>query len=124
MRQCGRAAAAHIARGHRCPSRRLLHEQLAPPQAVEVCPLCAGSVPQHESATLDRMCRNRLTHFARDFRVDVTTHERDWRYTAIVDVGVDSRGIGVGETPHEAVRTVLKHVRRAPPTLPQPRGPW
>ena len=49
----------------------------------------------------------RLTQPDLDFWVDVTVHERDGRYMATADLAEDSRDIGVGDTPQEAVRTAL-----------------
>lgn len=37
----------------------------------------------------------------------VEMHERDGRYMATADLGGDSRDIGVGDTPQEAVRAAL-----------------
>lgn len=50
----------------------------------------------------------RLTHPRLDFWVDVTVHEHDGRYMATADLGEDSRDVGVGETPQEAVRAALE----------------
>ena len=47
----------------------------------------------------------RLTHPDLDFYVDVTVHERNGRYMATADLGEDSRDVGVGDTPEEAVET-------------------
>jgi hypothetical protein len=52
--------------------------------------------------------RHRLTHPALDFYVDVTVHERDGRYMATVNLREDSRDVGVGDTPQEAVRAALR----------------
>jgi hypothetical protein len=49
----------------------------------------------------------RLTHPELDFWVDVTVHERDGRYMATADLAEDSRDVGVGNTPQEAVRAAL-----------------
>ena len=49
----------------------------------------------------------RLTHPGLDFYVDVTLHERHGRYMATADLAEDSRDIGVGDTPQEAVRAAL-----------------
>jgi hypothetical protein len=49
----------------------------------------------------------RLTHPALDFWVDVTVYERDGRYMAAADLAEDSRDIGVGDTPQEAVKAAL-----------------
>ena len=46
----------------------------------------------------------RLTHPDLDFYVDVTVHERDGRYMATADLAEDSRDVGVGDTPQEAVQ--------------------
>ena len=54
------------------------------------------------------MRRVHLSHSDLDFWVDVTVHERDGRYMATADLGEDSRDIGVGDTPQEAVRAALK----------------
>ena len=50
----------------------------------------------------------RLTHPALDFYVDVTIHECDGRYMATADLGEDSRDVGIGDTPQEAVREALR----------------
>ena len=49
-----------------------------------------------------------LTHPKLDFYVDVTVHERDRRFMATADLGEDSRDVGVGDTPQEAVREALR----------------
>ena len=49
-----------------------------------------------------------LTHPALDFHVDVTVHERDGRFMATADLAEDSRDVGVGDTPREAVRAALR----------------
>ena len=49
----------------------------------------------------------RLTHPDLDFWVDVTLHERDGRFMAAADLAEDSRDIGVGDTPREAIRAAL-----------------
>jgi len=46
----------------------------------------------------------RFTHPDLDFYVDVTVHDRAGRYMAAVDMAEDSRDVGVGDTPQEAVR--------------------
>ncbi len=43
-----------------------------------------------------------------DFYVDVTIHERGRRYMATADLAEDSRDVGIGDTPQEAVRAALK----------------
>jgi hypothetical protein len=48
-----------------------------------------------------------LTHPKLDFWVTVELHERDGRFMATADLGEDSRDIGVGDTPQEAVRAAL-----------------
>ena len=48
-----------------------------------------------------------LTHPKLDFRVTVEVWERDGRYMATADLGEDSRDVGVGDTPQEAVRAAL-----------------
>lgn len=48
-----------------------------------------------------------LTHPRLDFWVAVEIPERDGRYMATADLGDDSRDIGVGDTPQEAVRAAL-----------------
>jgi hypothetical protein len=48
-----------------------------------------------------------LTHPSLDFWVTVEIHERSGRYMATADLGEDSRGVGVGDTPQEAVRAAL-----------------
>jgi hypothetical protein len=50
----------------------------------------------------------RLTHPRLDFWVDVTIIERKGRDMAAADLGEDSRDIGVGDTPREAVRAALE----------------
>ena len=50
----------------------------------------------------------RLTHPDLDFWVDVTIYERDGCYMATADLAEDSRDVGVGETPQEAVRAALE----------------
>ena len=50
----------------------------------------------------------RLTHPDLDFYVDVTVHERDGRFMATADLAEDSRDVGVGDTPQEALRAVLR----------------
>ena len=47
------------------------------------------------------------THPDLDFCVDVTVYERDGRFMATADLAEDSRDIGVGHTPREAVRASL-----------------
>ena len=49
----------------------------------------------------------RLIHPDLDFWVDVTVHERDGRYMATADLAEDSRDVGVGDTPQEAVKAAL-----------------
>jgi hypothetical protein len=49
----------------------------------------------------------RLTHQDLDFWVDVTVHERDGRFMATADLAEDSRDVGVGDTPRDAVRAAL-----------------
>ena len=50
----------------------------------------------------------RLSHPALDFYIDVTVHERDGRFMATADLGEDSRDVGMGDTPQEAVRAALR----------------
>ena len=50
----------------------------------------------------------RLTHPRLHFYVDVTVHERGGRFMATADLAEDSRDLGVGETPQEAVRVALR----------------
>ena len=50
----------------------------------------------------------RLSHPDHDFRVDVTVHERDGRFMATTDLGGDSREVGAGDTPQEAVKAALQ----------------
>jgi hypothetical protein len=50
----------------------------------------------------------RLTHSDLDFYVDVTVHERDRRYMATAALAEDSRDVGVGDSPREAVRAALR----------------
>ena len=54
------------------------------------------------------MERFHLAHTELDLWIDVTVHERDGRYMATADLGEDSRDVGVGDTPQEAVRAALK----------------
>jgi hypothetical protein len=49
-----------------------------------------------------------LTHPKLDFWVTVEIHERDGRYMATADLGEDSRDVGVGDTPQEAVKEALR----------------
>jgi hypothetical protein len=49
----------------------------------------------------------RLNHPDLGFYVDVTVHERDGRNMATADLGEDSRDVGVGDAPQEAVRAAL-----------------
>jgi len=49
-----------------------------------------------------------LTHPHLDFWVTVEIHERDGRYMATADLAEDSRDVGVGDTPQEAVRAALR----------------
>jgi len=55
----------------------------------------------------------RLTHPRLDVWVDVTVHERDGRYMAAADLAEDSRDVGVGDTPQEAVRAALRSLGEA-----------
>jgi hypothetical protein len=50
----------------------------------------------------------RLTHPDLDFCVDVTVYERDGRYMVTADLAEDSRDVGVGDTPREAVSAALR----------------
>ena len=50
----------------------------------------------------------RLNHLDLDFYVDVTVHDRDGRFMATADLAEDSRDVGVGDTPKEAVRAALQ----------------
>ena len=50
----------------------------------------------------------RLIHPDLDFWFDVTVREHDGRYMATADLAEDSRDVGVGDTPHEAVRAALR----------------
>jgi hypothetical protein len=52
--------------------------------------------------------RLRLTHRDLDFHVDVTVHECDGRFMATAESGEDSRDVGVGDAPQEAVRAALR----------------
>jgi hypothetical protein len=54
------------------------------------------------------MQRLRLTHPLIDFRVAVEIHERDGRFMTTADLAEDSRDVGVGDTPQEAVRAALQ----------------
>jgi hypothetical protein len=49
-----------------------------------------------------------LTHPGLDFWVTVESHKRDGRYMAAADLAEDSRDLGVGDTPQEAVQTALR----------------
>jgi hypothetical protein len=49
-----------------------------------------------------------LTHPKLDFWVTVELWERDGRYMATADLGEDSRDVGVGDTPQEAVWAALR----------------
>ena len=66
----------------------------------------ASSTPATSRST-PRVSDHRLTHSDLDFCVDVTVHERDGRYMATADLGEDSRDVGVGDTPQEAVKAAL-----------------
>jgi hypothetical protein len=44
----------------------------------------------------------RLTH------PDVDAHKRDGRYVATADIAEDSRDVGVGDTPQQAVKAALE----------------
>ena len=50
----------------------------------------------------------RLTHPDLGFWVDVTVREHDGRCMATPDLAEDSRDVGVGDTPLEAVRAALR----------------
>jgi hypothetical protein len=54
------------------------------------------------------MRRSRPTCSNLDFQVDVTGHERDGRFMATADLAEDSRDVGVGDTPQEAVKAALR----------------
>jgi hypothetical protein len=60
----------------------------------------------------------RLTHPTLDFYVEVTVHERDGRYMATADLAEDSRDVGVGDAPQEAVRL------RFGPSVSRTRARW
>jgi hypothetical protein len=49
----------------------------------------------------------RLTHPAFTFHVGASVHERDGRFMATADLAEDSRDVGVGDTPQEAVGAAL-----------------
>ena len=49
-----------------------------------------------------------LSHPKLTFWVTIEIHERDGRYMATADLGEDSRDVGVGDTPQEAVRAALR----------------
>ena len=51
---------------------------------------------------------HRLAHPDLDFWVDVTIRERDGRHVATADLAEDSRDVGGGGTPQEAVRATLR----------------
>jgi len=67
-----------------------------------------GRVSSRESATLEPMRHLHLTHPKLDSWVTVEIHERDGSYVATADLGEDSRDVGVGDTPQEAVRAALR----------------
>ncbi len=48
-----------------------------------------------------------LTHPNLDLWVTVEVWERNGRYMATADLGEDSRDVGVGDTPQEAVQAAL-----------------
>jgi hypothetical protein len=48
------------------------------------------------------------THPRLEFWVTVVIHEREARDMATADLGEDSRDVGVGDTPKEAVREALR----------------
>ena len=49
-----------------------------------------------------------LTHPRLDSWVTVEIHEREERFMATADLGEDSRDIGIGDTPQEAVKEALR----------------
>ena len=49
-----------------------------------------------------------LIHPRLDFWVTVEVWERHGRFMATADLGEDSRDVGVGDTPQEAVREALR----------------
>jgi hypothetical protein len=55
-----------------------------------------------------RMQHFRLTHSDLDFHLDVTIYEHNGRFMATANLNEDSREVGVGDTPQEAVRAVLR----------------
>jgi len=57
------------------------------------------------------MRHSRPTQPDLDFHVDVEIRERGGRFMATADLGEDSRDIGVGDTPREAVRAALRSLR-------------
>ena len=61
-----------------------------------------------KSATPDPMQHLHLTHSHLELWVTVEIHERDGRYMATADLAEDSRDVGVGDTPQEAVRAALR----------------
>ena len=61
---------------------------------------CAGGCPAA------RFCR--WLELDETAAYDVTVHERDGRYMATADLAEDSRDVGVGDTPQEAVKAALK----------------
>jgi len=66
-----------------------------PPKPLSTSlPLLSGSAPQD--------------HPDLDFCVGVTIYERDGRYMATAALAEDSRDVGVGDTPQEAVGGALR----------------
>jgi hypothetical protein len=59
----------------------------------------------------------RLTHPGLAFWVDIAVFERDGRFMAAADLAEDSRDIGVGDTPREAVRAALRALAVVPTDL-------
>jgi len=51
-----------------------------------------------------------LTHPRLDSWITVEIHERGERYMATADLGGESRDVGVGDSPQEAVRAALRRL--------------
>ena len=60
--------------------------------------------------TRRHLCRVRWSgrHHHQIVVTALTVHERDGRFMATADLGEDSRDVGLGETPQEAVRAALR----------------
>jgi hypothetical protein len=80
--------------------RGVIIPDLLPPQPPAAA--LFGILPAESTTEL------RLTHPGRAFLVDVTLYERERRYMATADLGEDSRDVGAGNTPQEAVKEALR----------------